>query len=197
MQLLNCWGQSVSMIAVMAIATTGIISPAGAGTKSEQPTKIAQTIVGQCRAAKYSTPIFSERAATSPALRLLATSDQVTLSENTSTDGLIGVSAPSKGYVFAANLKLCGTATVPTGSLCRQVISPPEGLFIRTEADANAPLANPPGVGFMEKVTLTTDPATVKEGAQGRIWVKIAQPAAGWVSNGIKGSGVGNLTYCK
>jgi hypothetical protein len=199
-QVLAVWNRSIA-IAAVSVCTSPLL-PAIAETQLAQDAPPVQeaapavSIIGQCRAAKHSTPIFSERAAVSPALRLLSSNQEVTLAENGGVEGMILVSAPVRGYVFTTNLKPCGTVTPPTG-LCRRVINPPEGLFIRTQPDPSAPLTNPAGVGYLERVTLTTNPATVRESAQGRVWVQISAPAAGWVSNGFRGAAQTNLGFCQ
>jgi hypothetical protein len=200
---LNFWNSAIALATVSAVTVTSSLMPAIADNHLAQDATPMQeaapatSIIGQCRAVKHNTPIFSDRAAISPALRLLSTNDEVILGENSAVEGMILVSAPVRGYVFTANLKSCGTGTPPPTGLCRQVINPPQGLFIRTKADPDSPLANPSGVGYRERVTLTTSPATIKEGAEGRIWVQISSPAAGWVSNGFRGSAQSNLGFCE
>jgi hypothetical protein len=199
-QILAVWNRSIALVAVSALSSP--LMPAIAGTQLAQDATPAQetapaaSIIGQCRAVKHSTPIFSERAAVSPALRLLSANQDVILAENGGVEGMILVSAPVRGYVFTTNLKTCGVVTPPPTGLCRRVINPPEGLFIRTQPDPNAPLTNPSGVGYLERVTLTTNPATMRESPQGRVWVQISAPAAGWVSNGFRGAAQTNLGFC-
>jgi hypothetical protein len=109
----------------------------------------------------------------------------------------VEISAPKAGWVSngfpgdVGHLVLCSGATPPpvppkpptTGSTCRRVIRPTEGLLIRTQPMQGAKAVG--GVGLNEKVTLTTDPATTKQDSQGRSWIQISAPAAGWVSNGF------------
>jgi hypothetical protein len=105
----------------------------------------------------------------------------------------VEISAPKAGWVSngypgqAGHLIMCGTTPPPPppGSTCRRVINPKEGLLIRRDPTSSAPVVG--GLGLYEKMTLTTSPPTSRKGADGRIWVEIAAPTAGWVSNGYGG----------
>ena len=201
MKKMNQLGKPVSVLAVMAIAFTGISTPVMAGTDittSKESLQLAQgSLVGQCRAVKLSIPIFRERVATSEALRLLSANQTVTLSDNAvDANGFIGISAPTPGFVHAVNLKPCGTPPPPppTTSLCRQVVQPSEGLLIRRDPNTTSPTVG--GVAYLGKVTLTTNPPTVKRG-ENRDWIQISSPANGWVSNGFTSAASSNLAYCQ
>ncbi len=189
------WSRPVGLVVGCAIAASMVPLTAVAAPDPLQPLQLAQTsIIGQCRAARLSTPIFSQRDPRSPVAKLMLTNDKVTLSENGATDGLIGVSAPTPGFIYAVNLKMCGDTTPPpSGSLCRRVIQP-EGLIIRAQPNPNS--AQVGSVGYLQEVTLTQNPPKRQDGPQGRIWIEIAKPAAGWVSNGFAGSGASNLGTC-
>ncbi len=197
MKKMNQLGKLVSVLAVMVVAFTGMSTPVMAGTDittSQESLQLAQaSLVGQCRAAKLSIPIFRERVATSEALRLLSANQTVTLSDNAvDANGFIGISAPTPGFVHAINLKPCGSP--PTGSLCRRVVQPPDGLVIRRDPSTTSPSVG--GVAYLGQVTLTTNPPTVRR-AENRDWVQISTPASGWVSNGLTNATSSNLAYCQ
>jgi hypothetical protein len=165
-------------------------------------------LIGQCRQTNQPTPFYETRGGTNPKpADTLPANTKVTLSDN-GMNGLIGISTPRNGFVPASHLKLCSggstggnttggnTGTTPpvaTGSKCRQVALPKEGLVIRKSPTTDS--AKVGGVGFGERLQLTTDPATVKQGSDGRNWVEISQPVAGWVSNGYPARA--NLTSCR
>jgi hypothetical protein len=206
MQTMNRWGKPINLLAVIAIATTGMSTSALAGTDittSQGSWKLAQAAsVGQCRAAKVQIPVFKLADVTSEAIRLLSPDEQVTLAANSvDTNGFISISTPVVGFVQAANLKPCGSSssgsTGTTSStpkeLCRRVVRPPQGLLIRREPSTSA--AQVGSVYYLRKVTLTTNPATVKQ-ADNRDWVEIAAPVKGWVSNGLESEPRSNLAYC-
>src|SRR4028119_1381022 len=199
MKKMNQLGKLVSVLAVMAIAFTGMSTPCMAvtdTTPSKESLQLAQgSLVGQCRAAKLSIPIFRERVATSEALRLLSANQTVTLSDNAvDANGFIGISAPTPGFVHAINLKPCGTPPPPTASLCRRVVQPPDGLLIRRDPNTTSPSVG--GVAYLGQVTLTTNPPTVRR-AENRDWVQISAPASGWVSNGFTSATSSNLAFCQ
>lgn len=190
--------RSMPVLAGLAIVVTAI-SPTIAAPPATETMQLAQ-LSGQCRQTNQSTPVYETRGGTNPKpVETLAANTRVTLSDN-GINGLIGISSPMNGFVPASNLKGCsgstGTGTTPptaTGSRCRQVAFPKEGLVIRRSPTMNSARAG--GVGFGERVQLTADPATVNRGADGRNWVEVSQPVAGWVSNGYPGRA--NLTTCR
>jgi hypothetical protein len=191
--------QSMNVLAIALIAASTSFAP----TASAQA-----TLVGQCRAAKLSMAIYKEASASSAIVAPLKLDEKVTLAAETAKDGLIAVSAPSKGFVQTVNLKPClgGTTPKPTPSptptpspspnnksLCRLVVQA-QGLVIRKEPNATAAVMGEAAAN--SQVTLTTSPATAKTDTAGRIWIEIAAPQKGWVSNGF-GQGVSNLVFCK
>ncbi len=188
----------VSVVAAIAFATTGIGIPATATPERSQQFELAQgktSLIGQCRAATKRTAIYEAAATTSGVVRVLAANEQMTLASN-GGDGFIAINAPVNGFVQTANLKLCsGTPPTPTstGSTCRKVIYP-TGLKVRQSPSTDSTLVG--GVASNSQVYLTTDPATAKADASGRIWVEIAKPTAGWVANSYRGSNVSNLGPC-
>ena len=185
----------LNFLAVIAIAIGGISNSALADTNVPESAQTIQPLplVGQCRAAKISTPVFRGALATSEALRLVATDQTVTLAGNTSdANGFIAVSSPTSGFVFAVNLKPCGN-TAPPKNLCRRVLRPNEGLTIRRNPTSTSDVVG--GVPVLGQVTLTTNPATVTR-AENRNWIQISAPANGWVSNGLVTESVSNLGIC-
>ena len=182
--------------AAIAIATIGIGVPAFAQptpTPSPSSSPAPSSRVGQCRAVNKRVSVYKQAAATAPVVSTLNAETKVTLADNGS-GGFIGISSPVSGYLQTATLKPCtgGPTPPPTGNTCRLVVQP-LGLAIRREASADAVSVG--GVGNQERVDLTTVPATVKKGPDGRNWVQISKPVAGWVSNGFPG-GNSNLVLC-
>ncbi len=181
-------------VLAMAIATAGISLPAVAETEAVQPAQLAQgSIIGQCRAVNKKVSVYKQASTTGSTVSTLNPDTRVTLAD-TGSGGFIGISSPVSGYVQTANLKPCtGTGTPPTtGNTCRRVLQP-LGLSIRREPSPTAAYVG--GVANLARVTLTTNPATARLGADGRNWIQIASPAAGWISNGFPG-GSSNLTLC-
>ncbi|MER3433159.1 MAG: hypothetical protein C4288_06960 [Leptolyngbya sp. ERB_1_1] len=183
---LNLWQQSLSALTIAALSTPVIMPAAQA------------QLAGQTRCAKQSTAIFAQRSATSAVVRSLTENQQVTLSENTAQNGFIGVSAPSTGFIQTVTLRLCpnsgGNPSPNPNSTCRRV-SQTQGLIVRQGANVSSPVVG--GVAFNSQVFLTTNPATVSTDSSGRIWVRIAKPLAGWVSNGFQSTPGTNLVYCQ
>jgi uncharacterized protein YgiM (DUF1202 family) len=199
---LNDW--KISVMAVVAMAATGVSSGPSADAQPKP------TLIGQCRAAKQSMAIFKTASATSAVVTTLKPDDKVTLAAETSKDGLIEVSTPSKGFVQTINLKACPGAPKPDDKptpkpddkptpkpddqgLCRFVVQS-QGLVIRKEPSASSAVVGEAPANT--RVTLTTSPATAKTDTTGRVWVAISGPQSGWVSNGF-GKGVSNLIFCK
>ncbi|MEW6495511.1 MAG: SH3 domain-containing protein [Cyanobacteriota bacterium] len=204
--------QSVPVLAVIAIATTGMSYSAIAQTDitpSQASVKLAQaSLTGQCRATKLQMPVFSEANTTSEALQLLSPNAEVTLADNrVSNRGFIRINAPVEGYVQAVNLKPCSASTgvsttdttetpstSSTTDLCRRVARPPQGLVIRREpTTASARLGR---VAYLGRVTLSANPASEKRD-EVRKWVEISSPARGWVSNGLLTEEESNLGFCQ
>lgn len=186
----NCFRVSAGVLAV-AIATAGFSLPTLANAEAGQPAKLAQgSIIGQCRAVNKKVSVYKQASATGSTVSTLNAETRVTLAD-TGSGGFIGISSPVSGYVQVVNLKPC-SGNPTTGSTCRRVIQP-LGLSIRREPSPTATYVG--GVGNLQRVSLTTNPATVRLGADGRNWIQIASPFAGWVSNGFPG-GNSNLAIC-
>jgi hypothetical protein len=192
----NRWHSSIASLAVLAVAAG--VESLGSSLPATAQTPAAASIVGQCRAAKQPTAIFAQRSATSAVIAPLSANQRVTLSENGGTDGYIGVSSPGTGFVQTVNLKPCTTAVNPTPppdkGVCRRV-SQPQGLVIRQQASTTSGIVG--GADFNSQVFLTTTPATSKTSPDGRIWVQIGRPLAGWVANGFTNSPGSNLVFCQ
>jgi hypothetical protein len=155
-------------------------------------------LIGQCRAVNKQTPLYKTRSTTGAAIVLLKTNDQVILSENSASEGLISVSKPSAGFVTVANLKTCpGKPPVVTpppvnAAACRLVVQS-QGLAIRKDPATTGEVVG--GVGFNEKVTLVMP--MEKKIVEGRTWLKIEKPNMGWVSEGFEAQAFKNLASCK
>jgi hypothetical protein len=170
-----------------ALAIAALSSPV-LGNPPE--TQLAQSLAGQCRQVNKQVPVFAERDATSEALRLLPRSTEVTLS-GSGEGGFIAINAPTTGFVHTVNLTTCDTINPPSASVCRRVVYP-GGLAIRSQPNPNSTYVG--GVNYLNRVTLTNNPPTTQREANGRNWVQIAEPLAGWVSNGF--GSTSNLAYC-
>jgi hypothetical protein len=163
------------------------------------------TLIGQCRAANKRTPIYSTRNPVSEVVALLETGNAVMLSENGGENGLIGVDKPKVGFVHTPNLKDCPgkpkppvavqpKPTEPTlTGICRKVVQS-QGLIVRNEAGNVAPIVG--SLALNEKVTLA-EPIETVERDDGRIWIKVAKPVAGWTSNGFVKQQFRNLGACE
>jgi hypothetical protein len=162
------------------------------------------TLIGQCRAANKRTPIYSTRNPVSEVVALLETGNAVILSENGGENGLIGVSKPKAGFVHSPNLKDCPgkpkppiaeqpKPDKPIAGICRKVVQP-QGLIVRNEAGNVAPIVG--SLALNEKVTLA-EPIETVERDDGRIWIKVAKPVAGWTSNGFVKQQFRNLGACE
>jgi Bacterial SH3 domain len=194
------------------LGTTGLLivpvlglAPQAMAQDPAAPAPVA-TLVGQCRAANKRTPIYSTRNPTSEVVTLLETGNAVTLSENGGENGLIGVSKPKAGFVHSPNLKDCPgkpkppvaeqpkpTPDKPIAGICRKVVQP-QGLIVRNEAGNVAPIVG--SLALNEKVTLA-EPIETVERDDGRIWIKVAKPVAGWTSNGFVKQQFRNLGACE
>ncbi|MDY7014678.1 MAG: SH3 domain-containing protein [Cyanobacteriota bacterium] len=174
---------------ITAVAIVAAIAPPVFANPSE--TQLAQSLVGQCRQVNKQVPVFVERDATSEALRLLPRGTEVTLS-GSGEGGFIAINAPEAGFVHTVNLTTCaGVVNPPTAGVCRRVVYP-GGLAIRSQPTPNSTYVG--GAGYLSRVTLANNPPTTQREANGRIWVQIAEPRAGWVSNGF--GSTSNLAYC-
>ncbi len=182
------WGVLLLSVGAMVIGTS---SPASAAE--------AAKLTGQCRAAKQSTGLYRDRDSSSVLLSSLKMGDKVTLAEETARDSMILVSAPSKGFVQTANLKMCPGAVVPVTPIpkpdnpdaCR-LVTQVRGLAIRKGPGGTSEAVS--GVGQNEKITLVMPPES-KNTDDGRTWIKISKPAEGWVSEGFVNAGK-NVAPC-
>jgi hypothetical protein len=197
------WQHTMLAIATATLSIP-VISPAFLA-HAQSPAAPA-ALIGQKRCTKQSTAIFSQRSATSSVVTALKAGQQVTLSEDAAQDGYIGVSAPSPGFVQTVNLRLCSTGSTPTptpnpnpnpnpgpNATCRRVVQT-QGLLVRQSPNVTS--ATLGSVAFNSQVFLTTNPATAKTDDTGRIWVQIAKPISGWISNGPKNTPT-NLVNCQ
>lgn len=175
--------------------------------------QLAQGLVGQCRAAKQRIFVYPERSTSSQSIRTLAPNELVTLAD-TGAGGWIAISAPIAGYVRASDLKSCPGGTrpptpaptptptpsptpspTPTSSAnsCRNVIYPPEGLAVRNTPAISAPRISGVYVGNTVKLA---NPQQSQKDNQGRTWVLISSPKAGWISSGYPNGNLGPEFSC-
>jgi hypothetical protein len=162
----------------------------------------AKPLIGQCRAANKRTPIYVSRDPVSEVVILLERDNTVILAENTASSGMIAVNQPKPGFVSAVNLKQCSgkpapppvseNPAPPKAGACRQVV-PSLGLIVRNDAASTAAIVG--SLAAKQKVTLVEPPESRKLG-DGRIWIRLAAPIKGWVSDGLATEQVRNLGPC-
>lgn len=187
----------------LAIATAILPINVEAQTK---PTQIAQSVIGQCRAANRPTPVFAEASTVSSALRILANSEKVTLSTEVQ-DGFVAISSPIRGYVQTGVLKTCATPPRPK-TACR-LLKNPAVINIRNapkipagNADANVIASAKRGDRVYAVLKPNGSLSTAV--ADGYNWVEVdlnrGAPAStfvsGWLYNSRVGSSESNLAYC-
>lgn len=168
--------------AVLSLSAIAVVGPGNS--------VMAADLMGQCRAAKQATGIYDKPVSTGKPITMLRTNDRVTLAANTAKDGLIAINVPSDGFIKTADLKMCGKPPLEP-SACR-LVTQVRGLVIRT-GPGSAEVVG--GVAQNEKITLVS-PMESKDTADGRTWIKIVKPMAGWVSEGFKNAGQ-NVAMCK
>lgn len=213
MERLVCWGTSIALLAillstgerlrttatVLSSTTSAKTSLEAKSTSSQKPdtVQLAQGLIGQCRAVARSIFVYSERSTANP-LRALQADEQVFLAEESGRGGWIAISSPINGFVQAKDLKPCpgqevGSPPSPPNRCRRVIYERPEGLTIRERPDQNSPRVG--GVFFGDSVTLD-NPPQFRLDNQGREWVRITAPTAGWMSNGFPATGEINLRAC-
>lgn len=235
MKKMSYWGHSMALLALvlssvggmktLATTTTANITQKSASTSLQHPgnLQLAQSIVGECRAAGRRIFVYSQRSTSSQTVRTLGPNEQVTLADDGAA-GWVAISSPEVGYVRASELISCpvaerptprprlrprprpaaspapapapATATNQTSSRCRIVTydGPEGGLAIRTEPDRNAPRIN--GVKLGDRVTLRTSPPPSNLDKDGRDWVEVVAPSRGWISNGFPSTKSTNIAPC-
>jgi hypothetical protein len=203
-------GFTHSMLATVGLMIVPVLglAPSAAAQDAPAPAVKAATLIGQCRAANKRTPVYSTRNPVSEVVMLLETGNAVILGENGGENGMIGVDKPKKGFVHSPNLKDCPGKPKPTtptaeqpkpatdqpiAGICRKVVQP-QGLIVRNEAGNVAPIVG--SLALNEKITLA-EPIETAERDDGRIWIKIAKPVAGWASNGFTNQKFRNLGACE
>lgn len=216
MKLMNRWGNSTTLVA-LALSTLGTLnlsattasSTTSINTSQEsEPTslqvpgniQLAQGLVGQCRAAKQRIFVYTQRSTSSSTVRTIAANEEVTLADDGSA-GWVAISSPATGYVQARDLKPCKGGTQPSGnkpdsgstsSSCRKV-TVVQGLTIRQSANPSSALVG--GVLAGNTVKLANPPQSQKD-SQGRTWVQITAPKAGWISSGFPEGNLGPAFSC-
>ncbi len=211
MKKMSRWGKSVALLALGLSAVGGmkanatlfsriptasrIVESVSTPSQKQDNVKLAQRRVGACRAATRSTFIYQDRS-TAYRIRALQPNEKVTLAEERGRAGWIAISSPISGFVESKDLKLCSEASSrPSSSnLCRQVTYKGlEGVAIRERPDMNSRQLDAAFSG--EQVTLINPPQFIVDN-QGREWVRLAAPSAGWMSNGFPATGDINLEAC-
>ncbi|NET56954.1 MAG: SH3 domain-containing protein [Symploca sp. SIO2E6] len=219
------WREPIALLAIMLTTFGGIETAAASFPKTTtaniKPTsessfltpqgnwQLAQVLVGQCRAAKQRIFVYTQRSIYSQTIRTIAPDEQVTLADSGS-DGWIAIRSPAVGYVQTSELKACQQQTTPpqarnppnpnpksSSRFCRLVTYKDdelEGLVIRLEPNRSSRRVS--GVLPGETVTLKNIPLPLVRDSEGRSWVEITAPAAGWISLGYPGSNSINLTPC-
>ncbi len=191
-------GKPVHLLAVMAIASVGMITPAIAGsnmTTDPESLKLAQASPSPATSPTPS-PSPTESPLTSPPpTRNPATSPpQRRRPTATPTPRIRPTATPSPTNTPTATPSPTSSpATTTNQNLCRRVIKPPQGLVIRREPTTKAAVVG--RVAYLGRVTLTTNPPTTKT-ADERDWVEISSPARGWISHSLLTETTSNLAYC-
>jgi hypothetical protein len=210
MKTMNYWGKPFTILALGLSIVGYLNAPSTAVTdtttanvaqKSELNSsglqgnlQLAQSVVGQCRAATQRIFIYPERSTSSQSIRTLAPDEQVTLAESGAA-GWVAISFPIAGYVRSSDLKACPGGTRPPdtqppssggsqggANMCRKVIAPPEGLAVR-----NTPLSSAPRIAgvYVGNTVRLASPPEIQRDSQGRTWVRITAPSTGWISSGF------------
>ncbi len=123
---------------------------------------LAQSLIGECRAAREGTFIYYEPRSDSGKVRALQVGDRVTLAGN-GASGWIAVSEPTVGFVPTTALKLC---TAEKMTQCART-----GTFIYEKPSSQSSLIR--SVLANEKVIVSTE---VVEG-----WYQVFEPIAGYI----------------
>lgn len=153
----------------------------------------AVSLVGQCRAAKQRIFVYAQRSNTSQTLRTIAANEEVTLADN-GQGGFIAISAPVTGYVQARDLKGCtgeDNEQPTAGNVCRRV-TVAQGLVVR-----QSPTGNPVGSVFEGNTVRLASPRNSQKDSQGRTWIQITNPRAGWISSGFPEGNLGPTFTCR
>ncbi|MCP2728975.1 hypothetical protein [Limnofasciculus baicalensis] len=226
MKIISYWSKSVALCALISSTAVSFVVPAtavGSNTtddtmSSSQPAsfesqgdlQLAQSLMGECRAAKERIFVYSQRSSSSQTLGTVNPDGEVTLADSGS-GGWIAVSAPLTGYVQANSLKPCKNMNSPkpnppasntpkpnppastsSGGDCRQVKFP-EGLVIRQNPNSGTVV----GRLMMGNTVRLANPRRSEKDSQGRTWVQIATPKAGWISSGFPEGNLGMEMSCK
>lgn len=192
-----------SWLSLGALALLGVQFPVLA-TPVPAPVEMAQTTVGQCRAARRNIFIYRDRSTNSP-LSALSIDERVRLADN-GVNGWIAVDAPITGFVQASDLRPCVEQPVASpqpqpqpqprppiaANTCRQV-SWDEGLEVKRAPNGD----RVGGVAYAQQVTLTGNQQATfdRDRNANRLWAEISSPVRGWVTSGLEGGG-SNLAPC-
>jgi hypothetical protein len=161
----------------------------------------AGSIIGQCRMSNRMISVFAQAsvAGDSAVVATLEANTRVTLASN-GAGGWIEISEPAAGFVISRYLTTCpeptpndlpfkqhSTLTNLAPGACRRAV---EDLAIRPEPRRDArPFLGSVKAG--ETMILTGESQMAEEY---RLWLRISQPIAGWVSGGVEGGT--NVDFC-
>ena len=228
MTIISYWSKSVALCALISSTAVSFVVPATAVDRnttdntmpSAQPAsfesqgdlQLAQSLAGECRAAKERIFVYSQPSPSSQTLGTVDPNSEVTLADSGSA-GWIAISAPLTGYVQANSLKPCKNTERPkpptptpspssetppkppstsSGGDCRQVKFP-EGLVIRQNPNSGTVVGR-----LMTGNTIRlANPRRSEKDSQGRTWVQITGPKAGWISSGFPEGNLGPEMSCK
>ncbi|HBE21593.1 MAG TPA: hypothetical protein DEG17_05155 [Cyanobacteria bacterium UBA11149] len=231
MKIISYWSKSVALCALISSTSVSFVVPATAvgnhpgddtipssqpaSVESQAEWQLAQTLAGECRAAKQRIFVYSQRSEGSQTLGTVDLDGEVTLADSGS-GGWIAISAPFTGYVQANNLKPCKkterpapspsptptpspskpTPTTPpatsSGGDCRKVKFP-EGLVIRQNPNSGAVV----GRLMVGNTVRLANPRRSEKDSEGRTWVQISSPKAGWISSGFPEGNLGPEISCQ
>ena len=223
MKIMSYWGKSVALCALISSTAVSFVVPATAVGRnttdntmpSSQPAsfdsqgdlQLSQSLAGECRAAKERIFVYSQRASSSQTLGTVDPDREVTLADSGS-GGWIAISAPLTGYVQANSLKPCKNADRPkpptegpkpaptsdsSGGGCRKVTFA-EGLIIRRDPNPGGAVV---GNLMMGNTVELVTPRGAQKDSQGRTWVQIKAPKAGWISSGFPEGNLGPEMSCR
>lgn len=139
----------------------------------------------------------------------LTGNEQLTFDEERKANRLWAeISSPIRGWVTSglqgggSNLAPCGTVVArppgsarpaPAANICRQVTWK-DGLVVQRTPNGD----QIGGVSFQQRIRITGNERVLPDpqGGPNRVWIEVASPLRGWVTNGSVGSAGRNLGPC-
>lgn len=160
----------------------------------------AGSIIGQCRMSNRVISVFAQAsvAGDSAVVATLEANTRVTLASN-GAGGWIEIREPVAGFVISRYLTTCpepaedlpfkqhSTLTNLAPGACRRAV---EDLAIRPEPRRDAR----PFLGSIKAGETMILTGESQMGDEYRLWLRISQPIAGWVSGGVEGGT--NVDFC-